>query len=527
VENDVTDDRVVPPAPNAEERAAPGSRAWGLPWPVWALAAFVFLLEMLVGPRYGLFRDEFYYLACADHLAWGYVDHPPLSIAVLATVKALLGDSIPAVRLVPALLGALLVLLAGQLARALGGGRFARVLAAVSVAVVPQYLAQASYYSMNSFDLVFWAAAALLVARLTPDEPQTRRFAWLGLLLGLGLLNKISVLFFGAGLAVALVVLPLRRLLLRPGPWLAGGLAALLVLPHVLWQVANGWPTREFIENATRYKNVALGPAQFLLSQVPELHPLNAPLWMAGLAWLLFSRRARPYRALGVVWLVAFAIMAAQHSKPYYLGPAYPPLLAAGAVALEGSRWRWMRPIVVVVLLAAGAAVAPFGIPVLPVETFVAYQKALGQTPQQSERSALGPLPQFFADRFGWTEMTAAVERAYRALPPDDRARVVIVTSNYGEAGALRYFGRSRGLPPAVSQHNSFYFWGPGRDETDVAIVVGMNPDSLRESWTTVEAVERFESPYAMPYEQRWPVLVCRGLKLPLAEAWRRGRHFI
>jgi len=508
-------------------RDAATTGAWGLPWPVWALAAAVFLVEMVFGPRYGLFRDEFYYLACADHLAWGYVDHPPLSVAVLAAVKAVLGDSILAVRLVPALLGSTLVVLAGRLARAVGGGGWARILAAASVAVAPQYLGQASYWSMNSFDLVFWSAAALLVAGLRPDEPQTRRFAALGVVLGLGLLDKISVLFFGAGLAVALVALPLRRQLLRPGPWIAGALAGLLFLPHLLWQAANGWPTREFIENATRDKNVALGPVAFLLSQVGELHPLNAPVWIAGLAWLLLSRRGRPYRALGIIWVVAFAIMAVQHAKPYYLGPAYPPLLAAGAVVLEGVRWRWVRPAVAVALLATGAALAPLAIPVLPVESFVAYQKALGVAPSPSEKHELGPLPQFFADRFGWTEMTAAVASVYESLSPEEKARAVIVTSNYGEAGALRYYGRAYALPPAVSQHNSFWFWGPGRTDVDVAIVVGMSPDSLRDAWTSVEEAARVASPYAMPYEQRWPVLVCRGLKLPVEEAWRKGRHFI
>ena len=498
-----------------------------LPWVVWLLAAAIVLLELTVGPRYGLFRDEYYYLACADHLDWGYVDQPPLSIAVLAAVRAALGDSLWAVRLVPALLGAALVVLGGQLARALGGGRYARILGAVAVAVVPQYLGQAGYYSMNSFDLVFWAAAALLVARLTPEELGSRRFAALGLVLGLGLLNKVSVLFFGAGLAVALVVTPLRRLLLRPGPWLAAGIAGLVFLPHVLWQVHNGFPTREFIENATRFKNVGLSPAQFLASQVPEIHPLNAPLWIAGLAWLLLSRRGRPYRALGIIYVVALAILAVQHSKPYYLGPAYPPLLAAGAVVVEGLRARWVRPLVVGVLLLAGAALAPFAIPVLPVDTFIAYQKTLGVTPEQSERSSLGPLPQFFADRFGWEELTEPVAAAYRSLSLDEQARVIIVTRNYGEAGALRYLGRRFGLPPAVSQHNSFYAWGPGRERADVAIIVGMNPDDLRDSWTSVEVAGRFHSPYAMPYEQRWPILVCRGLRLPLQDAWRRGRHFI
>jgi hypothetical protein len=196
-------------------------------------------------------------------------------------------------------------------------------------------------------------------------------------------------------------------------------------------------------------------------------------------------------------------------------------------VVFESLRWRWVRNTVAVALLATGGLVAPFALPVLPVEQFIAFQAALGERPKQAERQALGPLPQFFADRFGWEEMTAAVAETYRSLPADDQARVAIVTRNYGEAGALRYIGRRYGLPPAVSQHNSYYLWGPGRDRVDVAIVVGMNPDDLRGSWESVEVAQRWQSPYAMPYEHRWPILVCRGLQLPLDEAWRRGKLFI
>lgn len=504
-----------------------GRRLWGLPLSVWLLAGMLVLVELMFGPRYGLFRDEFYYLSCADHLDWGYVDHPPLSIAVLKLVRALFGDSILAVRLTPALLGGVLVVLGGRLAQALGGGRFAQTLGALVVAVTPQYLVLAGYYSMNSFDLVFWALAALIVADLTPDEDSGRRFLILGIVLGLGLLNKVSVLFFGAGLAVALVVTPLRRHLRRPGPWLAAAVAGLVFLPHLVWQVQHGWPTREFIENATRHKNVALSPVQFLASQIPEISLLNAPLWVGGLLWLLFARRGRPFRALGIVYVVAFAIMAVQRSKPYYLGPAYPPLLAAGAILLEGLPWLWIRPLVVALLLAGAAVRAPFVLPVLPVETFVAYAKALGAVPRPSEHQTLGPLPQYYADRFGWEELTAAVARAYRSLPAEEQRRVAIVTSNYGEAGALNYYGRRYGLPPAVSQHNSFYLWGPGTDTVEVAIIVGMDPEDLRDAWTSVEEAGRFRSPYAMPYEQRHPILVCRGLKLPLEDAWRRGKHFV
>jgi len=513
--------------PAAARRETTNRPTAGLPWTVWTLALVIVVIELAFGPRYGLFRDEYYYLACADHLGWGYVDHPPLSIAVLAAVRAVLGDSLPAVRLVPALLGGTLVVLGALLARALGGGRRAQLLGAVAVAAVPEYLGQAGCYSMNILDTTCWAVAALLLARLAPDERGWRRFVTLGVVLGLGLLNKLSLLFFGAGLAVALIVTPLRRLLLKPGPWLAAVIAALLFAPHVLWQVANGFPTREFIENATRYKNVALTPLQFLGGSLLDMNPVTAPLWIAGLGWLLLARRAQRFRSLGIVYLVAFAILAAQHSKPYYLAPAYPPLLAAGAVLLEGARRRWMTAATGAVLLVAGAALAPFAIPALPVETFIAYQHWLGVSPPQSERAAQGLLPQFFADHFGWPELTQAVADVYRSLPADEQRRVAIVTSNYGEAGALNYLGRRYGLPPAVSQHNSFYLWGPGRDRVDVAIVVGMNPENLGSSWSSVEVGGRWYSPYAMPWQHRWPILVCRGLKIPLPEAWRRGKHFI
>ena len=233
---------------------------------IYLLAGFVVAVQLVTGPAYGLFRDELYYLACADHLAWGYVDQPPLSIAVLAAVRALLGDSLPALRLVPALLDGVLVLLAADLARTFGGGRFAQALAGLAVAVTPVFLAMCGFYSMNAFDLVFWSLAVLIVARIIAADDR-RGWLPLGIVLGLGLENKISVLFLGAGLAVALVVTPLRRHLRRREPWLALAVALLLFVPHVVWQAQHGWPTREFIANATRYKNTALSPLDFFLGR--------------------------------------------------------------------------------------------------------------------------------------------------------------------------------------------------------------------------------------------------------------------
>lgn len=501
-----------------------------LPAAVHAVAVAHLLLHLATNGRYGIFRDEFYYLACADHLDWGYVDHPPLSIALLAAQRALLGDSVHALRVLPALAGAGLVLLAAVIAREMGGGRFAQGLTALCVAIVPQYLVVTGFYSMNAFDLLFWAAAALLAIRIVKTE-DPRLWLALGAVTGLGLLNKISLLFFGLGLAVGVVLTPLRRQLLRPHPWLGGLLALALFAPHLLWQVRQDWPTREFIENATRYKIASLTPLQFLLAQLDEIHPFNLPVWLAGLGFLLFGREGRRFRVLGIVYLAALVAMAAQKSKPYYLGPAYPMLLAAGAVAIEGwtgaRPWLRWRPALPAVLVAGGMLVAPLVVPLLPVEALIAYQRALGVRNTPAERHEMGPLMQHFADRFGWEEMARTVASVYEALAPEERRAASIVTANYGEAGALRYYGRRLGLPPAVSQHNSFYLWGPGPGSGEVVIAVGIPAEDLREAFLSVTVGPRVESPYAMPYETRHPVLVCRGLKPPLEEAWRRGKHYI
>lgn len=498
-----------------------------MPAAAWLAAAATVVLHLATAGNYGIFRDEFYYLACAGHLAWGYVDHPPLAMALLAVLKLLLRGSIWTLRLAPALLGGALVVLTAALARRMGGGRFAQGFAALAAAIAPQYLGIFGYYSMNSLDLLFWLVLTSIVLRLE-QTGERRLWLWLGAAIGLGLMNKLSVLFFLAGLAAALPFSPLRRHLRHREPWLGALIAAAIFAPHVAWQVAHDWPTREFVHNAQAHKITALSPWHFLAAQIPEIHPLNALLWTAGLVWLLVSARGRPFKTAAIFFLTAFAVMALQRSKPYYLGPAFPPLLAAGAVAIEPwVRGRWVQGGLAALWIAAGAALAPFAVPVLPVERFLAYQKAFGQEPSSDENHALGPLPQFFADRFGWKEMTAAVAGVYHALPVGERAHTLIVASNYGEAAALNYYGPATGLPPAVSQHNNYYLWGPGDIEgVTTVITVGMDPEGPSQALESVEVAARIEAPLAMPYETRNPILVCRGWKLDPREAWRRGRHY-
>ena len=479
--------------------------------------------------RYGIFRDELYYLDCSKHLAAGYVDHPALSIWLLAAWRAVFGESVGAIRVLPALAGAGLVVLTGLLARELGGRLPAQGLAAVAALAAPCYLGITGYYSMNAFDLLFWALAFFLVVRLLKTG---RTALWIpfGGVVGLGLENKIGLLTFGAALALPLLATRERRQLLSKELWLGGGLALILFLPYLAWEATHQWATLEFMHNAATRKIAALGVVGFSVGQLLEMHPFNCILALVGLVFLLGGNEGR-YRPLGLIWLFAFAIFALQRSKPYYLVGAYPPLLAAGACAVAGvhSRsWRrWLTASVLALLVIGGAVTAPFAIPLLPVDRFIAYQTALGVRQPSAENQEQGVLPQFYADRFGWEELAAGVAAAYTSLPPRMRSATGIVASNYGEAGALNYYGTRLGLPRAATPHNSGYFWGPPRP-ADPILAVGISREDLEQSFQSVAEVRRFiTSALAMPYERDQIVYLCRGLKRPIEEAWRGAKLFI
>jgi hypothetical protein len=512
-------------SPSAPERPP---FAWGT---VAAVATSGLVLHLLALVHYGWFRDEFYYLVCADHLAWGYVDQPPLSIAFLALWRGVFGESLAAIRIAPVLfhLGALA--LGAAIAREMHGGRYAQGLAALAVLLTPVYLAIGHYYSMNAIDLVVWEAAILLVM-VALRTGGSRAWPALGVVLGLGLMNKISVLWLGVGLAGALLLTPYRAVLRTRGPWLALAIALALFAPHVVWQARHNWPTLEFMRNAAREKMVHVGPLDFVRKQILQMNPLAAPLWIAGLVWLLLARAAREWRILGIVFfVVAVVLFAAGSSRASYLALAYPPLLAAGAVALErasaSGAWRMARVPVAALLAIAGLLTAPLAMPLLPVERYLAYARALGLAPSTEEHQRVGPLPQQYADMFGWTELVDTVARAYASLSPEERAHCGIFAQNYGEAGAITVLGRARGLPPAMSGHNNFWLWGPQARRFDPVIVVGGDEEDNAQVFEHIEHVGEMDSPYQMPYERHRAVSVCRGLKIPVPELWPKLKHFI
>ncbi len=495
-----------------------------------ALALAQVFLHLLCGTRYGIFRDELYYWDCANHLAWGYVDHPPLSIAILAAWKTVFGSSLLSLRILPALAGGALILLVSRLAARMGGGTLSQGLAALLTFAVPSYLGITGVYSMNAYELLFWALGFLIVMDII-DGGRAASWIVFGVCVGLGMQNKISVGVFATAAGLAILAATRLRAARAVGPVLAMVIAVLLFAPHLVWQVVNGWPTREFIENAQRYKMTAMNPLAFLSGVAMEVSPLLVPIYLAGLAALLFHPTLRRWRPLAYAFVLALAIFMLNRSKPYYTVAAFPPLIAACAVWVESAarrpRLRWLAPSVATYALVSFAITAPFAIPLLPVDTFIAYQDAIGIRPSSGENRDSAELPQFFADRFGWEELAAQVAVVFDALAPDDRAACLIVGQNYGEAGAINYFGRRLGLPRAVSQHNSYYLWGYGPVEPKVYVIVGQDREGLEATFTDVHEVARTNARYAMPDETGVPIWVCHGIRIPLDEAWRRGRMFI
>jgi 4-amino-4-deoxy-L-arabinose transferase-like glycosyltransferase len=336
------------------------------------LAAAKLCIHLFTSQGYGFFRDEFYYIACSEHLDWGYVDHPPLLIILLWGARRILGDSLFAIRFLPAVAGALTVYIIGLMTRELGGQRFAVALAMVAAIVVPEYLGLNHVFSMNAFDILFWSLSAYLLIRILKGDD---RHLWilLGLVLGVGLENKISVLWMGVGLGVGLLVTPSRKWLATPWPWISAALALVVFAPYITWQVAHEWPTLEFIENATTRKMAPVSAWDFLAGQTLVVHPLNLPIWLSGLAFFLFLKDGHRFRLLGWMYVVVVVILvSAGTSRSGYLVPTYTWLLAAGGVVFEKATERtkpWLRAGLVGLLCVGGLVTAPLALPVLPVET--------------------------------------------------------------------------------------------------------------------------------------------------------------
>lgn len=488
-----------------------------------AIAFGKLLLHCVFNNRYGYFRDEFDYLACGNHLAWGYVDQPPLLPFLVRVSRIVLGDSLRSIRFMPAVASAAIVILTALIAREFGGQRFALWLAALTVLIAPTYLSDGSLLTTNCLEPLLWMGCAYFA--MLAIKRDSRYWLGFGLIAGLGMEEKYSIAIFGLGVVVGLLLTQHRRALLQKWIWIGGLIALLVFLPNLVWNVRNHWPFLELMHNIRMSgRDVQLSPLQFFLQQVLLVHPLTAPVWITGLIALLLCRRFRDYRLLAWSYLISFIAFVVLKGKNYYLAPIYPMLLAAGAVmidrGIDRTRQVWLKPVMVVLLLAGGAWFLPIVVPVFSVDHFITYMNTLPFTIPRSERGhERAVLPQHYADQFGWEEMVAVTAQAWARVPASERSDCGIFAQNYGQAGAIDFFGPRYGLPKALSGHQTYYLWGPRNYSGQCLIVLDDKQERLDELFEQVEYVGSSDNPYAL--ERHVPVFICHGAKFgTLTKIW-------
>jgi hypothetical protein len=472
----------------------------------------------LIG-RYGYHRDEYYFIQCGKRLAFGYVDHAPL-VPWLARVAGLFDHHIAALRMPSVIAGAVAIGLSMQLAREWGGGLVARAVVGTAMLAAPAYLRMGKILCIPVFEPVWWTLAALLLSRSARDG-NARRWLWLGVVAGVGLMTKHSMLFWGAGAAVATLLTPVLRNQLRtPFPWLGAGIAALIFAPNLVWQLQNDWPTLEFIRAMRSGVLDAIPRPLFVGGQLIYMNPMMLPLWSIGL-WVGLRQREHPGHPFAIVFVVVAGILLVLGGKPYYLAPAFPPLFVIGGLALE--RWltnrvrRFSCCAMGVLALALGVSAS------MPLFDLRATERVMDKTLGWAVPPVA--LTHDLRDEHGWRELTAVVESAYASVPAERRGEIGIVAGNYGEASALRFHG-DPALPRAVSGHMNYFLWGPPAAPVSSLLVLGMPDAFLTEACVAAKVVARNTAALAHPFETDLPIYYCAELKRPLGTMWASMRWY-
>jgi len=500
-----------------------------------ALATVV--LHLAFCHRFGYYRDELYFIDCAKHLAWGYVDQPPL-VPFVTWLTGPLGYPVWALRFLPGVLAGVTVLFGCAIARELGGRGFAQTVTALTIVLAPGLIGIAYGLSTELLSPAAWTALIYLTVRLVKTK-DTRLYIPIALLVTLGMYAKYSIAGCAVALAIGLLLTGQAKLL--RSRWLAIGvaLALLLLLPNALWQIRHGLPMLEVIHNdqlnrhalangmADESPNRWINALYMLGLQFAYNNPLFAPVWIWGLVWLW---RERPYRFLTAGYLLLLAVLIWTIGRGYYIQGFYPALFAAGAVALEraaNARPRWLKAAVSTAIVIAGLPMLPLSLPILPLPTYMAYERAIGlsrPSPPDGKSHLINPM---FADQLGWKAMTQTVAAAYWSLPAAQRRVTAVFADRYAYAGALDYFGPRYGLPTVISPNNQYYLWGTRGYSGRSMLAVGATDYWLLLRWFgSVRQIAVYRNDYRWMLEGPLPIYICTRPRAPLATIWPALKYY-
>jgi hypothetical protein len=482
-------------------------------WPVLAVAGLLTALLIALSGRYGYHRDELYFVECGKHLAWGYPDQPPFVPLVARLMTGIAPGSLMLLRLPSAIAGGLLVLLTGLLARELGGGRTAQILASALIAVAPVVIGASHLLSTTTFDLPAWALLCLILLRILRTGA-VRLWPVAGLVAGVGLLDTDLVAFLIFAVVVGIGLVGPRRTFRSAWFYAGGAIALALWSPYLAWQGSHGWPELAVAHSIAAGNSGTSAPWWLIVPEQLVLVPVYfAPVWITGLVRLFRDPALRWCRSVGVAYPVLAVAFMLTGGKPYYLAGMFPVLFAAGAQPavdwVARARQRRAR------LLAAGLALSllelPITLPVLPVS-------AVHDTPIVALNYDAG-------ETIGWPAFVAEIDAVYRSLPAAQRATAIVLTSNYGEAGAVDRFGPADGLPAAYSGHNAFWYWGPPPASATTAVVVGYDRAQLGFCRSVRLAAYLNNHEQVSDQEQGAPVWICQPGRSWVA-IWPSQRYF-
>ena len=478
-------------------------------------AVFNLILHLITNGQYGFHRDELYFMDCAKHLSFGYADLPPLTPFLGRIAIEIFGESLRAIRFFPALAGSLAVFFTGLMVKELSGKRFAQGLAMIAVIISPVYLVSGTQFQTIPFDQLVWIICGYLLIRIiNTNEPKI----WLliGLTIGIGFLNKYTMVFLGLSILIGLLISKQRHFLLNRWLWLGALLAFLILLPNLIWQYINHWPVIDHMQALNSDIHEEYSVLKFLLEQVLILSPFNLPIWILGI-YYYFSKAGKRHQLLVWIFIIPLIIFSFTGAKSYYLSPAFPVLFAGGAVYLETilnkSGKVWITRSIIVVLTFSFLITLPAWLPILSIE--------------KSKQYGLMEFRYDYREMIGWEELVATVAGVYNQLPENEKSRTTIFTGNYGQAGAINHYGSKYDLPAATSGIGSYHAWGPDL-KAEIYIVVGGYPeDYLNRYFNKVEKAGIIRNSYDVENEEyNQPFHICRGLKRPIQDIWPEFKHF-
>jgi len=486
------------------------------------LALIGVLLHTLTNGQYGFHRDELATLDDAGYLAWGYVAYPPVTPFIARVALELFGPSLAGVRFFAALAQGAALVLTGLMARQLGSGRPAQIVAALAVAVAPVSLAAGALFQYVSFDYLWWVAVAYLIIRLLKSE-DPRWWLAIGAAIGLGMMTKYTMAFLVAGVIAGVLLTPARRYLRGSWLWCGVALSLAIFLPNLIWQVHHGLISLDYL-SYIHARDIRIGRTQnFLIDQLlVAANPFTIPLWVAGLVYFLGAPDGKRYRLLGWMFVIPLVLFFIAKGRGYYMAPAYPMLLAAGAVLEEravaslASGWaRLVRGITCSALAVGGAIAIAVVLPIAPVNS--------------SWWKVANRVNDGLREEIGWPELVETIAGIHASLPAEERAQVGILAGNYGEAGAIDLYGPALGLPKAISGVNSYWLRGYGDPPPRTLIVVGISRDFLERNFESCVLAGHVTNRYGVRNEEttRHPdIFVCRQLRRPWPTFWKQFQNY-